>query len=42
MSQADADAYFNLESYMLQATIGTAVMGLITSGVFAFFLKSKL
>lgn len=42
MSQIDAEAYFNLESYMLQATVGAAVMGLITSAVVAFFLKSKL
>jgi hypothetical protein len=42
MSQADAEAYFNLENYLLQATVGSAVMGLITSAVVAFFLKSKL
>lgn len=42
MSQTDADAYYNLESYMFQATVGAAVMGLITSAVVAFFLKSKL
>ncbi len=42
MSQTDAEAYFNLENYLLQATVGAAVMGLITSAVVAFFLKSKL
>jgi hypothetical protein len=41
MSQTDAEAYFNLENYLLQATVGAAVMGLITSAVVAFFLKSK-
>jgi len=42
MSQVDAEAYFNLENYLLQAKVGAAVMGLITSVVVAFFLKSKL
>lgn len=41
MTQADAEAYFNLESYMLQATVGNAVMFVITSAVVVFFLKSK-
>ena len=42
MTQADAEAYFNLENYMLQASVGAAVMGQITSAVVVFFLKSKI
>jgi hypothetical protein len=41
MIKEDAEAYFNLNSYMLQATIGAAIMGVITSAVVAFFVKSK-
>lgn len=41
MSQTDAEAYFNLESYMLQSTIGAAIMGVITAAIIAFFVKSK-
>jgi hypothetical protein len=42
MTQTDAEAYFNLKSYMIQATVGAAIMGVITSAVVAFFLKSRL
>ncbi len=41
MTQEEAKAYFNTKSYMIQATIGAFVMGLITSVVVAFFVKSK-
>jgi len=41
MTQEAADEYFNLKSYMIQATIGAAVLGLVTSAIVAFFTKSK-
>ncbi|UZD20980.1 DUF4199 domain-containing protein [Algoriphagus halophytocola] len=41
MSQADAEAYFNLKSYVIQSVIGALVMGLVTSAIVAIFVKSK-
>lgn len=41
MEQQAAEEYFNLKSYMMQSVIGAAVMGLITSGVVALFVRSK-
>lgn len=41
MTQEAAEAYFNLKSYMIQAAIGAAMMGAVTSAVVAFFFKSK-
>jgi hypothetical protein len=41
MQQGEAEAYFNLRSYMIQASIGAPVMGLITTAVVAFFTKKK-
>lgn len=41
MEQLAAEEYFNLKSYIIQSTIFAAVMGLITSAVVAFFLRSK-
>lgn len=41
MDQAAADKYFSLTSYIIQSTIFAAVMGLVTSTVVAFFLRSK-
>lgn len=40
-SLEEAEAYFNLENYMIQGTIGTLVMGLVTSAVVAFFVRTK-
>lgn len=37
----DAEAFFNLRNYMQQSVIGAAVMGIITSAITAFFLRSK-
>ena len=37
----EAEEYFNLQSYIIQAMIGAFVMGLITSAAVAFFVKSK-
>lgn len=42
MTQTDAEAYFNLKSYLFQAIVGAALMGVLTSAVVAFFLKSKV
>ena len=41
MEQQAAEEYFNMKSYMVQSTIFAAVMGLITSAVVAFFVRSK-
>ena len=42
MTEEDAKNAFNLKSYIIQATIGAFIMGLITSGIVAFFTKSKI
>ena len=41
MTREAAEAFFNLNSYMVQASIGGLVMGLITSAVVALILKNK-
>ncbi|MDX5338977.1 MAG: DUF4199 domain-containing protein [Cyclobacteriaceae bacterium] len=41
LSQEAAEANFNLSSYMVQAMVGAAVMGLITSAIVALFVRSK-
>tara|TARA_R100000935_G_C2838247_1_gene169424 strand:+ start:1707 stop:2189 length:483 start_codon:yes stop_codon:yes gene_type:complete len=41
MTQEQAEAYFNLKSYIIQATFGALVMGVVTSAVVAWFLKTK-
>jgi len=41
MTQEQAEAYFNLKSYIIQATFGPLVMGVVTSAAVAWFLKSK-
>ncbi|WP_010228785.1 DUF4199 domain-containing protein [Gillisia marina] len=41
MKQDQAEAYFNLKSYIIQATFGALVMGVVTSAAVAWFLKSK-
>ena len=42
LSQEAAEANFNLMSYMIQAMVGAAVMGLITSALVALFVRSKV
>lgn len=37
----EAEAQFNLSNYMKQSAIGALVMGLVTSAVVAFFVKTK-
>lgn len=41
MKQADAEAYFNLQSYIVQGLIGAPIMGLITTAIVAIFTRSK-
>jgi hypothetical protein len=42
MQQGEAEEFFNLRSYMIQASIGAPVMGLVTTAVVAFFTKKKI
>lgn len=41
LTQSDSENWFNLKSYIIQATIGALIMGLITSAIVAIFIKSK-
>lgn len=41
MSQAAAEAYFNLPNYLVQSVVGAAVMGSITTAVVAWFTRGK-
>lgn len=41
LTQEEAESYFNLKSYMIQSLIGAALMGVITSLIVAFFVRSK-
>lgn len=41
MAQADAEAFFNLKSYLLQVIIATPMMGIITTLIVAFFVKKN-
>lgn len=41
MTQVDAENYFNLKSYIIQGTVGSFIIGTITSAIVAFFVKSK-
>jgi len=40
-SIADAEAQFNLKSYIVQSTLGALIMGIITTSIVAFFTKKK-
>ena len=40
MTSEQAETYFSLRSYLIQATFGALVMGVVTSAVVAWFLKS--
>ncbi len=40
-TQADAEAYFNLKNYIIQSTIFAPVVGVVTSAIVVFFLKTK-
>ena len=41
MTLEDAQAFFNLKSYIFQAAFGGLSMGIVTSAIVAFFMKSK-
>jgi hypothetical protein len=41
MSPQQAAEYFSLGNYMLQSLVGAAIMGVLTSAIVAFFLRSK-
>jgi hypothetical protein len=41
MEAGEAEKYFNLKSYMMQATIGAAIMGAVTSAIVAIFTRKK-
>ncbi len=40
-TREEAEAYFNLKSYIIQATVGALILGLVTSAIVAIFFKSK-
>lgn len=40
-SIADAEAQFNLKSYMVQSTIGALIMGIVTTAIVAIFTRKK-
>ncbi|MFK5854528.1 MAG: DUF4199 domain-containing protein [Bacteroidota bacterium] len=41
MSQAEAEDYFNLNSYLIQVLIGTPIMGIATTAIVAIFTRKK-
>lgn len=41
MEQEAAEKFFNLKSYILQALIGTPIMGIITTAIVALFTRTK-
>ncbi|ESU28666.1 hypothetical protein FLJC2902T_12570 [Flavobacterium limnosediminis JC2902] len=41
MKREDAEMYFNLKSYIMQGIFGALSMGVVTSGIVAYFIKSK-
>lgn len=40
-TQEKAEAFFNLENYMLQAVFGGLIMGVITSAIVSVFVRKK-
>ncbi len=42
MSQAEAEDYFNLNSYLIQVLIGTPIMGIITTAIVAIFTRKQM
>ena len=40
-SREEAEAYFNLKNYMVQSTIWSLIMGVVTSAVVAWFVRTK-
>ena len=41
MNQEQAEAYFNLKSYIIQAIFGALAMGVVTAAAIAWILKTK-
>lgn len=41
MTRDAAEDFFNLKNYIIQGLIGAPVMGIVTTAVVAFFVKSK-
>ena len=41
MNRHEAEMYFNLKSYMIQATIGAFIMGTVTSAIVAIFTRKN-
>ena len=41
MTQAEAETYFNLKSFILQGLVGAPVMGLITTAIVALFTQTR-
>jgi len=41
-TQAEAEAFFTLQSYMMQASIGALIMGLLTAAIVAFFVRKNV
>jgi hypothetical protein len=41
LGQAEAEASFSLNSYLIQATVGAIGMGVVTSAIVAIFVKKK-
>lgn len=41
MERGDAENFFNLKSFIIQASIGALIMGLLTTVIVAFFTKKK-
>lgn len=40
-TQIQAEEYFNIKSYVMQGLFGSLSMGVVTSAIIAYFLKSK-
>jgi hypothetical protein len=40
-SLEEAQAYFSLENYIIQSVVGAIVMGVVTSAIVAFFVRTK-
>lgn len=40
-SLVEAEAYFNLKNYIVQSVIGALIMGVVTSAIVAFFVRTK-
>ena len=40
-NREEAEAYFNLKSYMIQTVIATPIMGIVTTAIVAIFTRKK-